>query len=102
MADDHALFDLQRVEHPDDVLHQFAHLVSLYRLRTIGLAVAALVGRDRAKAGVGERAELMAPRVPELRKAVAENHRKALARLDHMHPDAVGVDEFVDQFAHRI
>ena len=61
MADDHALVDLQRVEHPDDVLHQLAHLVSLDRLRTIGIAVAALVGRDRAKAGVGERAELMAP-----------------------------------------
>jgi hypothetical protein len=44
----------------------------------------------------------MAPRVPELRKAVAEDHWKALTRLDDMHPDAVGVDEFVGQFVHRI
>ena len=102
MADDHALVNLERVEHPNDVLNQLAHLVSLDRLRTIGFAVAALVGRDRTKAGLGERAELMAPRVPELGKAVAKKHRKALAGLDHVHPDAIGFDEFMNEFAHQI
>src|SRR3984893_3325577 len=102
MADDRAPVDFERVEHSNDVVDQFAHPVSLDRLRTIGFTVAALVGRDSAKAGGGECGNLMAPGVPELGEAVAENHREALARLDDVHPDAVGFDELVDELAHRI
>ena len=52
MADDHAFLDPHRVEHPDQVGDDFALGVGLDRLGTAGLAVAALVGRDRAQTGV--------------------------------------------------
>ncbi len=100
MANDCALADFERVEHPDYVGHQLAHHVRLLRLRAIGFAVAALVGRDCAKAGVGQRAQLMAPRVPQLGKAVAEHDRVSRPGLNQMHPDAVGVDELVGKFTH--
>jgi hypothetical protein len=74
--------------------------VSFDRLWTIGFAIAALVGRDRAKASVSERADLMAPRVPELGKAVAQHDWETTAGLDHMHPDAVGIDERVIEYGH--
>ena len=69
-------------------------------LRRVGLAVAALIGCDRAEAGVGERLQLVAPRVPELGKAVAEEHREAAAGFDDVHADAVGVDVLVGEFRH--
>jgi hypothetical protein len=68
----------------------------------VGLAIAALVGHDRAEAGVSERLHLMAPRVPQLGKAVAKDHGKAGAGLRHVHPDAVGFDEAMLDFAHFV
>jgi len=100
MADDCALGDFERIKHPDDIGYQLAHHVCLLRLRAIGFAIPALVGRDRAKARVRQRAQLMAPRVPQFGKAVAEHHRVSGAGLDQMHPDAVGVDELVGKFTH--
>ena len=100
VADDHALADLERVEHPDDIGDQVPHRECFDRLGTVGLSVAALVGSDRAKARGRERANLMAPRVPHLGKAVAHHDREAAPRLVQMHPDAVGVDELVLELAH--
>ena len=75
--------------------------VRLDRLRAIGVAVAALVGRDRAKTRIGERANLMTPRIPEFREAMAHHDGDAAAGLDQMHPDAVGVYKFMIEFAHE-
>ena len=58
----------------------------------VGLAVAAHVGRHGVEAGLGQRAELVAPGVPGLREAVAEDDERALALLGHVHADAVGLD----------
>ena len=53
--------------------------------RPAGLAIAAHVGRDGVIAGVGERLELMAPRIPGFRKAVAKENERARSRLGEMH-----------------
>lgn len=38
--------------------------------------------------------------VPALRKAVAEQNKRALALLDDIQADAVGLDDPLDRFAH--
>ena len=53
------------------------------RLGAIAGAVAALVERDRAEARSGERRQLVAPRVGELREAVREHDGQPLALLVH-------------------
>ena len=73
--------DPERVEQPHEVPGELLHAVRLDRLRRVAAAVAALVGRDRAEAGGGQRGELVAPRVRQLGKAMAEHHRGPLARF---------------------
>ena len=58
----------------------------------VGVAVAAHVRRDRAEAGGGERRELVAPGVPELGPAVAQDHGEARAGLRDVHANAVRLD----------
>ena len=57
-------------------------LVDGFRLAC--LAIAAHVGRDGAIAGLGERLQLMAPRIPGFRKAVAEEHDGPASRFGEM------------------
>ena len=64
MADDDAFFDPHCVEHPDQIGYDLALGVGLDLLGTARVAVAALVGRDRAQTGARQRAHLMPPRVP--------------------------------------
>jgi hypothetical protein len=100
MANDYAFFDPHRVEHPDQVGDDLALGVSLGRLRTAGLAVAALVGRDRTQSGARERVHLMTPRVPQFRKSVAHHDRIAFTAFSDMHPDPIGIDEAMLELAH--
>ena len=60
--------------------------------RRVGVAVAAEVGGDGTVAAGGSREHLVAPRVPELREAVEEEHRRAGARLRNVHVYAVDED----------
>src|SRR5690349_21125619 len=71
VSDDPAFADSECVEHPDYIADQLTLGVRLDWRRTFGLAVAALIGRDRTKARLRERLHLMAPRVPHLGKAMA-------------------------------
>ena len=65
-------------------------------------AVAAQVGGEGAVPGVAQRAELVAPRVPELGEAVAEDHRRAIVRAGGRDVElhAVGLDLFVRDLSH--
>src|SRR5882672_8377162 len=101
VTDDHALADSESVEHPDDIANQLALRVRLDWRGTFGLAVSALVGRNRVKARLRERLHLMAPRVPHLGKAMAQDDRKALAGLCDVHPDAIAFHETMLDLAHR-
>ena len=64
-------------------------------------AVAAHVGRDGVVTRGGEGGELMAPRIPGLGEAVAEQDERARALLGHVHADAVRVEGAVSDLAHR-
>ena len=77
------------------VEHVRGHVLLVVALgRRLGLAEAAQVGHDHAVAGIGERGDLVAPLVPVLRPAVEDQDRVAVGRagLDHVHPQAGGVD----------
>ena len=85
VADDNRLRRAEGVEHADHVADQMEERVFVDLMGLAGLAVAAHVGRDGAIASVGKRLQLMAPRTPGLRKAVAEDHdrpRPGLRQMD--------------------
>ena len=71
--DEDGLLDAERVEQADQIAGQVMDVVGLDLRRPVAVAVAALVGRDGAEAGRGERRHLMAPRVGQLGEAVAED-----------------------------
>ena len=58
-------------------------------LRRGGAAKAAHVGRNRAKPDCGERDHLVAPRIPNLRPAMAQQHHRAMAVFGDIHLDPV-------------
>ncbi len=62
---------------------------------------AALIDRDRAVAGVGERRKLMAPGVPELREAMHEKNERSASLLGDVDPDAARDDSRVSDRCHR-
>ena len=75
----------ERVHQRDHVAGQVQDRVLVGGLRAAGAAVAALVGRDGVKACLGQRGELMPPRVPALGEPVQQHDQRALARLGHVH-----------------
>src|ERR1700750_2988541 len=75
--------------------------VLIYRLGPFALAVAAHVRGNYVEARLSQRIDLVAPRVPAFRKAVAQQNKRALALLDDVQADAVGLDDPLDRFAHR-
>ena len=80
VAGDHRLLGTERIEQADHVADQVQQRVLVDRLRAVGLAVAAHVGRDGVVAGLRQRGELVAPGIPGLRKAVAQQHQRPVAR----------------------
>ena len=60
----------ERIQHADSVRSMVEHSIALDRLGRVSAAIASHVRRDRVVAGIGERRKLVAPRVPQLRKAV--------------------------------
>src|SRR5207247_10881058 len=92
----------QRVEHADAVAAEVEQRVVLDRLRLVGLAIAAHVGRDGVIARLRQRDELMAPRVPRLRKAMTHDDERALTGLRDVHPDPVRLDDAMANLGHSI
>jgi hypothetical protein len=83
------------VHEPNDIAGQLKDVVLLDGFRPVGLAVPTLVRRYRALARLGQRRQLVAPRVPRLWKAVAENDQRPGPLLGDIHLDAVGFDGLV-------
>ena len=94
MADDHGAVGAGIVEQAGDVVAQRDDVVVLDRVGLRRPAVPALVGGKHAVAGLGQRRDLMAPRVRQFRKAVRQDHhgRAALARLDDSQPHSVRIN----------
>src|SRR6476469_2499762 len=80
----------ERLDEPADVAGEGPGVVAAGWL--VGVAVAAQVDGDRAVAGVGQRAELVAPRPPEAGEAVQEQDQRTLTGLGDVQADAVRVD----------
>ena len=91
VADDDRLGLAERLHQLGHVAHQMQQRVLVDRLGRLGAAVAAHVGRHAAKAGRAHRRELMPPRVPALRPAMAEQHQRTAADLGVAHLDVVGL-----------
>jgi hypothetical protein len=92
VPDDHCLLNFQCVEEPSQITDEMVDRVLIDCTRRISTPVAALIRSDCAKACRGESLQLMAPRIPELGPAVAEENRNARSRLCDVHGNAVGVD----------
>ena len=100
VADDDRLRRAQRVEHADHVADEMKQRVLIDGFRLACLAIAAHVGRDGAIAGLGERLQLMAPRIPGFRKAVAEEHDGSASRFGEMDRDPVCLDGAMGDLGH--
>jgi hypothetical protein len=91
VASEHRLFDAEMVQKADQIAGQMFHVIGLDRVGSIGQAVTALVGRDHPAPGRGQGRDLVSPGIGELRKAVAQHDRNALARAGFVigHADSV-------------
>ena len=76
VADEDRLVDLEMVEQADQIAGEVLDVVGLDRLGPVGRAIAALIGRDHADAGLAQRLDLVAPGKRDLRPAVAEHDRR--------------------------
>jgi len=87
------LCELEVVKERDDVADDVEDGVGGGVGRRGGVAVAAEVGGQRAEPTGVERGHLVAPREPELREAVEEEHRRPIlgATLGNVDGDAVDV-----------
>ena len=86
MADDDGRLEPERADEADVVGDEAHHAVVLDGERLRRAAVAAHVDGHRPVAGLGERRELVAPRVPRLGEAVHEQHQRTVAGLDAVDP----------------
>ena len=96
VADEDRLVDLEMIEQPDEIAGQMLHVVGLDRLGPVGRAIAALVRRDHADAGLAQRLDLVTPGKRHLRPAVAEHHRRRVGlrpRLVVAHANTVRLGE---------
>ena len=102
VTDHDRLVGAERVHDPDHVAGQMEERIGLDRLGPVGLPIAAHVGRDGMIAGLGQRLELMAPRIPGFGPAVAEEDERPLACLGDVDAKAVRLDEPMGDFGHGV
>ena len=90
MADNAETADPQRIGQQEDIADQLVRRVGLHRLRLRRAAIAALVGRDAAKA-VGEMRDLVAPGAVAFGKSVEENQHRRIDRafVHHVEVNAI-------------
>ena len=90
----------ERVDDADHVADEMQDRVFLDLLGTVGLAVAAHVGRDSMVAGLGERVQLRPPGTPGFGKAVTEDYERPGTRLRQMDADSVRLDRPMRDLRH--
>src|SRR3954468_22665231 len=97
MPDDRRRIDPERIQQTDQIADEMELAVRLDLRRRVGLAVAPLIRSDDPIARVTKRLELMAPRIPALRKPVTQQHRRPVDRTGggRMHAQPTDVDEEV-------
>jgi hypothetical protein len=88
------------VEHAYEVADQMKDRVLIDRLRPVALAVTAHIGRDDVESRRGERSDLMAPRIPAFRKAMAQHDQRPGTLLGDIDADAVGFNDPLRRLCH--
>jgi hypothetical protein len=101
VASNHRRLDAESVKQAHYVTHEVQERVLIDLFWTIGLTIAAHVGRDHVEPGIRKRCELMAPGVPGFGKAVTEENERPRALLGHMHTNAVRFDGAMCYLRHR-
>ncbi len=90
VTDDHRAFGADVIEQADDVGGQLDDVVGVDGDRLRRPAVAALIGRQHAVAGLGQRRNLVTPGVRQFGEAVGQHHhrRTPVTRIDdpELHP----------------
>jgi len=102
VADDHGVSFAQCRNQPDDVADEMKLRVRVDLVRCVGLPVAALIGRNDVIAGITQRLQLVAPRIPGLRKTMTQHNERTVRRagVRDMHVDAVGCDRAMLDLGH--
>ena len=98
---DHRGICAERVQQTDHIAYQVQKRVLLDGLGAVGLAVAAHVWRDRAKASFPERLKLVPPGIPRLRESMTQEHERTGAAFGDVHANSVRFDEAMLEFNHR-
>src|SRR5450631_2747477 len=104
VADEDCLVDLEMGEQADQIAGQMLDVVGFYGLRTVGLALAALIRRNHPDAGLTERLDLVPPRKRDLRPAMAEDDRRRIrlrTRFVIAHANPVGLGELQRRHFHH-
>src|SRR5258707_10629167 len=92
VAGDHRLSGAERIKESHHVTDEMQQGVLVDRLRSVGPTVTAHVGSDGVESGCRQRRELVAPRIPALRKAVAQDDERPFPLLSKVEVDAVRLD----------
>ena len=100
VASDHGRLLSKAIEQAHHVTDEVEQRVLIDRLGPIGLAVPAHVGCHRMEPGVREGPKLVAPGIPGLREAMAENDQGARPLLGDVHSNTVRFDAAVLDLAH--
>ena len=94
VADDDRAFCSDVIEQADDVGGQLDDVVGVDGARLRRTAVAALIGRQHAVAGLGQRRNLVTPGVRQFGEAVGQHHhrRVSIAGIDYPQLHPVGLN----------
>jgi hypothetical protein len=101
MADNDRTLLAQGMDETDDIPRQLEDMIHLDGLRLVGLAITTLVWCHHVVPCLRERRQLVAPGVPALWKAVAQDDQRSFALLGDVHPDTIRVDEPVAYLYHH-
>src|ERR1019366_6722815 len=102
VSDEYRPLGAERVKESAHIFDQLDHPVGLDRLRCVAVAVAAQVGRDGVIAGVGNRLQLVAPRIPELWKPVQQHHDWPGAGLGNVKSHLPNADRAMGDVRYRL
>ena len=100
MASDGSRFDAKGIQQSNDITDQMKQRELVDRLRAVCLTIATHVRRDGMETCLGQRLDLMPPRVPGLRESVTQDHQRPGALFGHVHANAVRFDHPVADFVH--
>ncbi len=88
----HRSFGAERVKESHHIANEMKQGVLVDRFRSVGSTVTSHIGRDGVESGCRQRRELVTPRVPALRKAVAQDDERPFPLFGKVEVDAVRLD----------